>query len=66
MPCHAIVKSGSTHGELTCSVGKSTLLSTVTPTQSAMASYEFTTLTCIPGNDDIVHHPFVVTTMAIV
>jgi small GTP-binding protein len=31
-------------------VGKSTLLSMLTGTESAAASYEFTTLTCIPGN----------------
>ncbi|CAF1294693.1 unnamed protein product [Adineta ricciae] len=46
-----VVKSGDARVALIGfpSVGKSTLLSTITRTESSAASYEFTTLTCIPG-----------------
>jgi small GTP-binding protein len=37
------------------SVGKSTLLSKITKTESVAASYEFTTLTCIPGVIEVCH-----------
>lgn len=38
------------------SVGKSTLLSKITKTESVAASYEFTTLTCIPGVIEVSFH----------
>lgn len=46
-----VTKSGDTRVGLIGfpSVGKSTLLTKLTGTESAAASYEFTTLTCIPG-----------------
>ena len=46
-----VAKSGDARAVLIGfpSVGKSTFLSKVTTTQSAVAAYEFTTLTCVPG-----------------
>lgn len=46
-----VLKSGDARVSLIGfpSVGKSTLLSTLTKTESEAAGYEFTTLTCIPG-----------------
>lgn len=46
-----VMKSGSARVVLIGfpSVGKSTLLSTITETESATAAYEYTTLTAIPG-----------------
>eukprot|EP01113_Clastostelium_recurvatum_P019906 TRINITY_DN2360_c0_g2_i1.p1 TRINITY_DN2360_c0_g2~~TRINITY_DN2360_c0_g2_i1.p1 ORF type:complete len:365 (+),score=89.60 TRINITY_DN2360_c0_g2_i1:125-1219(+) len=46
-----VLKSGDARVSLIGfpSVGKSTILTKLTDTQSATAAYEFTTLTCIPG-----------------
>lgn len=52
MSCILVPKSGDGRVALIGfpSVGKSSLLNRVTDTTSEAAAYEFTTLTCIPGN----------------